>query len=274
MLKRMFCAVVVTVLAMNGMAMGAVVGDVFMEDFEAQTAGINNFPTPNAAPAPFWVTGNLNYWGGGGIWGAPFVAEAVHGNPGKMYMVKLNSDANLAYDNWGASSAWQFVTGADPHPEEFIFEFDLFNREYSAGKGPRISLVDADSGFYRTVGVQWTAVGDGTSSISIYDPSGTNDVFVAASLNEVWNNYKLIVNTNTQTVSLSVDGATPVATTYTPNSGGAFLGTPDAVEIYGAQKHLDWYALDNLKLTVVPEPASLALLGMGGLLMLARRRSQ
>ena len=229
------------------------VGMVYSETFEAQTAGINNFPTPNAAPAPFWVAGSQNYWGGGGIWGAPFVAEAVHANPGKMYMVKLDIDANTAYDNWGASSAWQFVAGADAHPEEMILEFDMFVREYGGGLGPRISLVDADSGFYRTVGIKWSL---GASGISIYDPSGGNDVFVAASLSEQWQHYELIVNTNTQTVSLSVDSATPVVTTYTPNTGGTFDGTPDAVEIYGAEKYLDWYALDNFRLEVNPESAT------------------
>ena len=269
MLRGMILATIGIVVLMCGSAMGAAIGDVFTEDFEAQTAGINNFPTPNAAPAPFWVAGSQNYWGGGGIWGAPYVAENVHGNAGKMYMVKLVGDANTAYDNWGASSAWQFATGADAHPEEMILSFDMFVREYAAGLGPRISLVDADSGFYRAVGVSWTLAG-----INIYDPSGTNDVFVAASVSEQWMHYELIVNTNTNTVSLSVDGATPVATTYTPNSGGPFDGTPDAVEIYGSQKNLDWFALDNLRLEVIPEPVTLALLAVGGLMGMLKRKSR
>jgi len=278
MLKRMCCVVAASVLAMNGMAMGAVVGDVFTEDFESQTSGITNFPTPNAAPAPFWETGNQNYWDtSSGIYAAPYVGEdGIGGNAGKYYYLRIVGDANTAVNNWGGSSLWQFATGADAHPEEMILEWDMFSRESSDGLGPRISLVDFDSGSYRAVGVKWSAGAlAGTSSVSIYDPSGVNDVSVATSLfEETWYNYKLIVNTNTNTVSLSVDGATPVATTYTPNSGGAFNGTPDAVEIYASTKHLDWFALDNLRLEVTPEPASLALMGIGGLLLLSRRRSQ
>ena len=149
-MMRNVIVMVVTILVASGAVLAIPVGTVFTEDFEAQTAGINNFPTPNAAPAPFWVAGSQNYWGGGGIWGAPYVAEAVHANPGKMYMVYLAADANTAYDNWGASSAWQFATGIDVHPEEMILSFDMFVREYSGGLGPRISLVDADSGDYAT----------------------------------------------------------------------------------------------------------------------------
>ena len=95
-------------------------------------------------------------------------------------------------------------------------------------------------------------------------------------MSEQWQSYELYVNTDDKIVSLSVDGAAAVETTYTPNSGGPFDGTPDALEIYGVTKHVDWYAIDNLRLEVlpIPEPGSLALLGMGGLLMLWRGRSQ
>ena len=278
MLKRMCCVVAASVLAMNGMAMGAVVGDVFTEDFESQTSGITNFPTPNAAPAPFWETGNQNYWDtSSGIYAAPYVGEdGIGGNAGKYYYVYAGGDANTSSSSYGAISAWKFADGADAHPAEMTLSFDMFVREYSADKGPRLALVDHGAGFYRTVGVSWAINGSANPGIRIYDPSGTNDVFVADAVSEQWQSYELYVNTITQTVSLSVDGAPAVETTYTPNSGGAFDGTPDALEIYGISKHTDWYAIDNLRLEVgpIPEPGSLALLGMGGLLMLSRRRSQ
>ena len=276
MLKRMCCVVAASVLAMNGMAMGAVVGDVFTEDFESQTSGITNFPTPTSGSAPYWID-HSSYWTGTGHQAAPFVGETgVGGNAGKYYYVDAANDANAGANNYGAISAWKFATGADAHPEEMKLSFDMFVREYSVDKGPRLALVDQEAGFYRTVGLSWALAGSADPGIRIYDPSGTNDVFVAAAVNEQWQHYELIVYTSTNTVSLSIDGATPVTTTYTPNSGGAFGGTPDALEIYGVPKNLDWYAIDNLRLEVIPipEPASLTLLGMGGLLMLSRRRSQ
>jgi len=276
MLKRMCCFVAASVLAMNGMAMGAVIGDVFTEDFESETSGLNNFPTPNAAPAPYWID-HSSYWSGTGHHAAPFVGETgIGANAGKYYYVYAGGDANTSSSSYGAISAWKFADGADAHPAEMTLSFDMFVREYSADKGPRLALVDHGAGFYRTVGVSWAINGSANPGIRIYDPSGTNDVFVADAVSEQWQSYELYVNTITQTVSLSVDGAPAVETTYTPNSGGAFDGTPDALEIYGISKHTDWYAIDNLRLEVgpIPEPGSLALLGMGGLLMLWRRRSQ
>ena len=276
MLRRMCCVVAASVLAMNGMAMGADVGDVFTEDFESQTSGINNFPTPNAAPAPFWVD-HQSHWTGTAHYAAPFVGETgIGGNDGKYYYVYAGGDANETNSSYGAISAWKFADGADAHPTEMRLSFDMFVREYSVDKGPRLALVDHGAGFYRTVGLSWALAGSSEPGIRIYDPSGTNDVFVADAVSEQWQSYELYVNTGTKAVSLSVDGGPAVSTFYTPNAGGAFDGTPDALEIYGVTKYTDWYAIDNLRLEVlpIPEPGSLALLGMGGLLMLWRRRSQ
>jgi hypothetical protein len=273
MLKRMCYVVAASVLTMNGVAMGAVVGDVFTEDFESETSGTANFPTPTSGSAPYWID-HSSYWTGTGHQAAPFVGETgVGGNAGKYYYVHTAADANTASTQYGAISAWKFAGAGDAHPEIMKLNFDMFVREYSVDKGPRLSLVDHGAGFYRAVGVSWAIAGSANPGIRIYDPSGANDVFVADAVSEQWQSYELIVNTITKTVSLSVDGATAVTTTYTPNSGGPFDGTPDALEIYGIVKHTDWYAIDNLRLEVTPEPASLALMGLGGLILLSRRRS-
>ena len=279
MLKRMCCFVAASVLAMNGIAMGVVPGDVFTEDFESQTSGINNFPTPTSGTAPYWVdaqsaTAGLSW---AGHLAAPFVGETGGGgNAGKYYYVHAAADANETNSSYGATSAWKFAAGADAHPTEMRLSFDMFVREYSPNIGPRVALVDSEAGYYRTGGLSWALAASDNPGIRIYDASGGNDVFVADAVSEAWQSYELYVNTDSKSVSLSVDGGTPVTTTYTPNSGGTFDGTPDAVEIYGSPKHTDWYAIDNLRLEVlpIPEPGSLALLGMGGLLMLWRRRSQ
>ena len=278
MLKRTCCFVAASVLAMNGIAMGVVPGDVFTEDFESQTSGINNFPTPTSGTAPYWVdaqSATSAAWSG--HLASPFVGETgVGGNAGKYYYVHAAADANETNSSYGATSAWKFAAGADAHPTEMRLSFDMFVREYSPNIGPRVALVDSEAGYYRTVGLSWALAASDNPGIRIYDASGGNDLFVADAVSEAWQSYELYVNTDTKSVSLSVDGGTPVTTTYTPNSGGTFDGTPDAVEIYGSPKHTDWYAIDNLRLEVlpIPEPGSLALLGMGGLLMLWRRRSQ
>jgi hypothetical protein len=257
MLKRMFCAVAVSVLAMNGMAMGAVVGDVFTEDFEGMTVGL--FPTPNAAPGPYWID-HMSGAAGPSHMANPVVKEATWGNTTKFYGVDAYADSR----SWGAVSHWAVAPGADPHPEEFIFEFDMMVRE-TAPRGPSVRLVDLESGGYNVVAIEWLP---GPGGITF-----AGGVAVADGVSEEWNHYKLIVNTNTTTASLSVDGGTPVVVNYTPES--AAKPTPDGVMIYGVgNKYVRRYFLDNFRLEVIPEPASLALLGMGGLFMLSRRRSQ
>jgi len=267
MLKRMFCAVVVTVLAMNGMAMGAVVGDVFTEDFEGMTVGA--FPTPNGtlddgSAAPYWVHDNWGYTT------EPLVMEATWANSTKFFGV----DAFAAGKSWGANTGWIIAAGADAHPEIIKLEFDMMVRmDFAINRGPRVYLTDSDGGWH-TAGINWRNPGSDEPGVTIWDPSGSNDVYVAPALEQEWQHYELIVNTNTSTISVSVDGSTPVTVTYTP-SDGVNRATPDSVYIYGlGSKYVRRYFLDNFRLEVLPEPASLALLGMGGLLMLARRRSQ
>ena len=213
------------------------------EDFETQTVGVH--PGPNAPPAPYW-TGHVPV----PPYSTAEVMEAGWGNPTKFYGV----DAYAQGSTYGSLSSWIIASGTDAHPEELVFEFDMMVREDAAGRGPQISLVDAEAGSYFVAGMLWN---NGTGQVTIVDAGGPNDLSFGDGVSEEWSHYRLTVDTIASTITAQQDDNTPVTTTYTPES--AAKPTPDGVRIYGrVPKYIRRYFLDNLEIQEgIPLPPSL-----------------
>ena len=247
--------ILVIAAAACGSAMTIPAGTAFLEDFEDDTVGLP--PAPTAGPGPYWMDKNV-----GGIFAEPKVHEGVGSHPSQFYQVDRRADGK----SYGAGQRWYFTT-RDDMPEIVEIQFDVQGRgTFQAERPLNIFLADSDGGW----GVAGVQFGETANTINIYDRGGTNDLYVAEWPEQVWQHVAMTIDTTTQIISVSVDGAAAVTTTYTPEGAPHPVG--DYVWVARNKKYSGQYNLDNLQLTVIPEPASLGLLAAGGLLALLRRR--
>ncbi len=119
----------------------------------------------------------------------------------------------------------------------------------------------ADAGFALVLNSFDFANTEETSTTSVWDLTLTDE-----SSNVVWSQTVTLTNPNSDVVTVT-PGFTGVAgmdyvLTFTGVSGGDGDGSPQNGR----------HAIDNLSFNQVPEPGSLALLGLGGLALLRRRR--
>lgn len=121
------------------------------------------------------------------------------------------------------------------------------------------------------IGSQWYASEATTTSTSNNGPDGA---FVDFSINAGFtdgNNWRLLTATTGGTSQTTTTGEITVAGSVV---GGTLSGNIDAFGIYAANGNGgDHFRITNYEISAIPEPASLALLGLGGVLMLGRRRS-
>ena len=220
-----------------GSAMAIPAGTVFLEDFEDDT--YRSPPGPTAGPDPYWVNGNV-----GSPYATPVVGwgpEHGAGNETQIYHVDRN-DTGVQF---GAGQRWFFTT-QDDMPEIVEIQFDVMGRgTFQAGRPLNVFLADSDGGW----GVAGVQFGEAANTINIYDRGGTNDLYVAEWPEQVWQHVAMTIDTTTQTIWVSVDGAAAVTTTYTPEGAPHPVG--DYIWVGRTQKYSGQYNLDNLQLTVL-----------------------
>ena len=235
MLSRILVAVMVVMVAGAGIALAAPIGTVYLEDFEAPDV-VGSPPGPTAGPGPYWVDKNV-----GGIFAEPKIHQGVASHPSQFYQVDRRADGK----SYGAGQRWYFTT-RDDMPEIVEIQFDVQGRGTSqAGRPLNVFLADSDGGW----GVAGVQFGQTANTINIYDRGGTNDLYVAEWPEQVWQHVAMTIDTTTQTISVSVDGAAAVTTTYTPEGAPHPVG--DYVWIGRTTKYSEQYRLDNLQLTVL-----------------------
>lgn len=242
------------ILAVSGMAFAAPIGTVWSEDFEDDTLG--------SPPGPIWPTlpGWYDYSVGGSQWTTPIVTNSFPetGNLTQHYYDPGYQGSTVT----GGAKRWVLTTSADA-PVELKFEFDFFVRNISLDRPLRLMLLAVnDDG-------TWGGAGPGvtinTSEVRIF--GGDTDPLVGTALESTWQHFEMSVNTTTETISVSLDGATPVSTTYWRNQPML-----NSIWVQRSGGNPAFYFLDNLRLEVIPEPATLGLLAVGGLLALLKRK--
>ncbi|QDU34847.1 PEP-CTERM motif protein [Poriferisphaera corsica] len=118
---------------------------------------------------------------------------------------------------------------------------------------------------------------DGTVEAEINNESAeataafpSNDI-VGTPIN-AWTHWELVVDGDSDNVKLYANGEMLFDITSAVTDGYAYIGYSDRYSSVNSDPVNTWAILDNLKITDIPEPASLALFGLGGLAMLRRRK--
>lgn len=184
-------------------------------------------------------------------------AGADIGSPGTPLYNHFNGFIDLTNADWGSGQNVLTFSGLDPSK---LYTVSIGINRGVAGPSNTfwhqelvIGGVDA---FVNTSTLATIGTGVGTTADSISGPADAGTLATA-------NNNSQVNPTNAGRVS--TDGALVQFSNIDPGADGAFTVTLDAVA--GNQY------LNALSLEVIPEPASLALLSLGGLLLMGRRRA-
>ena len=201
------------------------------EDFEAPDV-VGSPPSPTSGPAPYWEDVRV-----GGLYATPKIHAADDRNLTQYYDVDPVADGVSK----GASQYWHFTTPDDPFIEGTL-EFDIKGSDVFDGTPLHLRLRDVPSGGYDEVGLTFDL-----GQIRILDQSGSNDILVGQWLEDTWHHIWMSVDTETQTIAVSVNGSVEVSTTYTPG-----LADLDIATAYFTRHGIgaSGFSLDNIQINL------------------------
>ncbi len=266
--------VMVCVAMLAGAAQGQV---LFSDDFEG-------YPNEAALDSP-------GAWGDDGVVGGILLTSG--GNPGQ-YMVSQGGGAGNAYHVFPA------YTPSDAMP--LVWEFDLLDRENSdvggenatritgglrdnGGGAPLAALLEM--GIYNAAQNLTTGLNENNYALRHVfvggAPAGSGGWIAFPGVTRTigsWNHFRATIGATSILFELDLgdngtyDSSVLVATTASakPYNIGRFGGPSGVTSGTSGGGFTGFAGTDNWNIQKVPEPAALALLGLGGLMLVRRRR--
>jgi len=215
----------------------------------------------NGFESPTFSTGNLN---GQDSWGVNYTSSAVQVQTAVVRSGSQAVEAQRTADNPSSCYVERGIT-ATTGLVEVKASLRVDNTVNSAGYFDAFYVSKSDTNNDReTILYFWS-----NGNINVFDGGTERTVSTWTAGN--WYDIDFVFDTTAQTFDLAINGST-VATDYAFLNASATSVNTLIFQEYGGQAGSKLY-IDNVSVAVVPEPAALSLLLLGGWVLAHRRRS-
>jgi len=236
MKKLRICLIAVLVLSFAGTASAAVVGEYLFATDGSDTSGYgNNGAMVNGAAVvadPLGIRGNV---------------LDVSANNGSAHMLVADNAQFALGGGAGKLDFWVLNDGVYGNGSDVIIE-----NEYDDYTVQRSGSTDVAYS-------KWNGIGTIIHTVNLYDGQWHH---IVTSFNEAAGTQDYVID------GIKISGAS--AGTLNQSAGDLYVGAYSGVGTYGG--NYSWHGyIDDLVIHDIPEPATLCLLGLGGLLLRRKR---